>query len=50
MTAADARRLVRDLALEDAVAKVVADAPPLSEPQVEILRAVLAAPVEGESP
>jgi hypothetical protein len=50
VSAADARQLVHDLALDDAVAKVVAEAPPLSEPQVEILRALLAAPVEGESP
>jgi hypothetical protein len=50
MSAAEARQLVRDLDVEDAAAKVVADASPLSEPQVEILRAVLAAPVEGESP
>jgi hypothetical protein len=39
--AEDARQLVHDLGADDAVAKVVGDAPPLTDAQREILRGIL---------
>jgi hypothetical protein len=38
MNAADARKLVQDLELTDQIAKLVADAPPLSDAQRDTLR------------
>jgi len=41
MTAAEARRIVYDLGAEDAVAKLAADAPELTNLQRETLHAIL---------
>jgi hypothetical protein len=38
--AAEARRLVRDLGVEDDVKRAVADSPPLSERQIARLRSI----------
>jgi hypothetical protein len=44
MRSADARRIVRDLGADDAVAKAVADAGPLTDEQRIALRSILLAP------
>jgi hypothetical protein len=43
MSSADARRIVRDLGADDAVAKAVADAPELTNVQRDTLHAILSA-------
>jgi hypothetical protein len=51
MTAGDARRLVRALGADDAAAKVVADAPALSDDQIVVLRGILLSEhVDGADP
>jgi hypothetical protein len=51
MSAADARRIVDELGVDDAVAKIVADAPPLSDEQLVALRGILMSPdAETASP
>jgi hypothetical protein len=50
MRAADGRRIVAELDVEDAVAKAAADAPPLSDEQRVVLRGIWLSPDMTKAP
>ena len=50
MNSADARRLAQDLELSDQVDKIVADAPPLSDTQLDTLRHIFRPNVKNADP